>query len=126
MTEQEKRIAIAKECGWTQKECRTAPHYKIGKQWCPPGKTISVLGYDIPDFLNDLNAMTAAVMFLCKKKKLRCFCNSGLDLTWEVILTESNEPNCIPCDGDHYGTGKTLCAAMTEAFLSASKRREAI
>lgn len=70
-----------------------------------------------PDYLNDLNAITAALTKLCKKFHLRCYCNSGLDGTWECVLTESETPNCIPCDGDHYGSGPRLTDAMCEAFL---------
>ena len=71
----------------------------------------------LPDYPNDLNAMCAAVVSECKQRGLRVFCNMGTDGTWECIITESETPNCIPCDGDHYGAGDTLCQAMAEAFL---------
>jgi hypothetical protein len=117
MNKEKQRIAIAEACGWQHdKKSWYSPNGGVWSQRRSGGKWISVEDI-LPDYLNDLSDMHEAVMRLCYKKRLKCVCNSGLDLSWECILTESAEPNCIPCDGDHCGMGDTLCIAMAEAFL---------
>lgn len=63
MTPEQKRIAIAKACGWT--------HYHLDL-WVPPGtEDFSELDCDsLPDYLNDLDAMHEAENIQRKKDPL--------------------------------------------------------
>lgn len=54
MSPEAQRIAIAKACGW---QCHRP--FMGGEHWYPPNlhPLSNVIGYNLPDYLNDLNAM---------------------------------------------------------------------
>jgi hypothetical protein len=56
MNEEKQRIAIAKACGWEQFSPDKDPDC-----WYQPGWRLVVKTKDLPDYLNDLNAMHEAV-----------------------------------------------------------------
>ena len=62
MTPEQMRIAIAEECGWRRCNCREQPC----EYWLPPdindpeGKNWCLAHSELPDYLNDLNAMHEA------------------------------------------------------------------
>lgn len=57
MKPEAQRIAIAEACGWRAKD---------GVHWYPPGlhPAQNVIGYHLPDYLDDLNAMHEAEKML--------------------------------------------------------------
>lgn len=77
MTPEQKRIAIAKACGWT--------HYHLDL-WVPPGtEDFSELDCDsLPDYLNDLDAMHEAENGLTESQMLTMsqYLHRQLGLLW--------------------------------------------
>ena len=67
MNEQEQRIAIAEACGWTVVSdtiCNVYPNLSTGEPELEPVA-------EMPDYLNDLNAMHEAEKVLTEKKLKR-------------------------------------------------------
>lgn len=62
MTQQQINIAIAEWCGWKMK-CSEAEagNWKSKDQWCDDPNGCSTAKTQIPDYLNDLNAMHEVV-----------------------------------------------------------------
>lgn len=54
MTDEQMRIAIAKACGWRQSERNTAHWHHVSEPYS------HILFGDLPNYLNDLNAMHEA------------------------------------------------------------------
>ena len=79
VTDQQQRIAIAEACGWTLK--------KGIRAWNRPNNN----GWDcleqLPDYLNDLNAMHEAMLLHPRKELLRDF------LYLEVLEDPTNKTN---------------------------------
>lgn len=72
MTPEAKRIAIAEACGWTI-ETQKEPQSWVFGGWPPNtpsyGKTINTTYYrQLPDYLNDLNAMHEAEKVLAREQ----------------------------------------------------------
>jgi hypothetical protein len=63
MNEEKQRIAIAKACGWEQFSPDKDPDF-----WYQPGWRLVVKTKDLPDYLNDLNAMHEAEKVLTKEQ----------------------------------------------------------
>lgn len=110
MSDEQINTAIAEACGWKRPDDTEVMKWKIGwidsEDWwmCPKG--VLRLKYDIPDYLNDLNAMHSAEKMLTKHQ-------------WD----EYERVLRLVCDGCSYyeGAGKELlnatAAQRAEAFL---------
>lgn len=111
MTPEAQRIAIAEACGFSMVPDKfyfdRIAFVKDRERWA---------SIDLPDYLNDLNAMHDACAVLAAKG-WRCVANMGTDGTWECFFTKRDSCSCLPGMGDHYGSGSTLAMAMSEAFL---------
>ena len=68
MKPEQQRIAIAKACGWTQYKWRCGQHSY--STWVEPGETYKIGDrqiFNVPGYLNDLNAMHEAEKVLFDK-----------------------------------------------------------
>lgn len=140
MTPDEKRIAIAEACGWVwyrtprvayetcEHRCLFLPkiHEYEGQSaaWlirADGTERICNMAYmeregHLPNYLEDANAACWAAAELGKQGWF-CVANMGRSGSWECFFTKRDTDDVIPRDGDHYGAGDTLAAAITEAFL---------
>ena len=91
MTPEEKRIAIVEACGWTKKEVLTGsfgnPEKQVsrGLKWHDPN------GFqrDVPDYLNDLNAMAEAVKTLnCEQREVYT------EHLRKIVQRDCRQPEC--------------------------------
>lgn len=110
MTQDEQRIAIAEECGW--KDC---DGFELGGKWkhFPSGRA----SLDIPDYLNDLNAMREAEKILYKGRVPTEYLTAlfeavDKDYQHEAGGLEVLEPSEIYCILVH-----ATAAQRAEAFL---------
>lgn len=78
MSPEAQRIAIAEVCEWKRSDL-------VEGHWMPPGKggTVHVFESNLPDYLNDLNAMHEAEKTLPWKKL------AGMELELKSILREA-------------------------------------
>jgi hypothetical protein len=79
MTPEQQRIAIAEACGWT--EMRMGASDLIGTS--PDGR----ISWQLPDYLNDLNAMHEAEKVLTKEQRWEYIGNLGTEeaFTWTCL-----------------------------------------
>jgi len=94
MSPEAQRIAIAEACGLSPR-----------KSW--GGVIIDRLGYSIPDYLNDLNAMHDAIM--------------SLDLGWRVEFKYKLELVVTPILNEMLGR----CVPSTDALINATAAQRA-
>ena len=104
MTPEKQRIAIAEACGWMNTHCTAG---------LPCGIAPRELQHrQVPDYLNDLNAMHAAEKTLDNGVLWRGYLNR----LWEVVCPERNQMNGLDA-----ATGLLLvhatAARRAEAFL---------
>lgn len=105
MTDEQMRIAIADACGWKKPDDPEVMKFKVGwtsaeKWWmCPKG--VLRLKHDIPNYLNDLNAMHEAEKLLLKD-------GHESDLWLEYL---SNLVICAPAGLSSHATARQRCIA---------------
>lgn len=107
MTPEAQRIAIAEACGWTDCHC-----YSLASGKKPCGRWMGQLPTELPDYLNDLNAMHEAEKVLSEERQ-RDYCRN---------ILESFDKNRI-----NWRTGRTLppTQCWITAHATAAQRAEA-
>jgi hypothetical protein len=111
MTPEQQRIAIAEACGWKMHDhpdCLAKKEGWVSRDWetwvmNPSG--ILVFKHDIPDYLNDLNAMHEAEKVLTEK---------GVNAWWAYVAhINRNNPTPFRAESAVHATA----AQRAEAFL---------
>lgn len=80
ITDEEKRIKIAEACGW--KFCAPNPSWPTPYWTNPVTKELSVFA-QLPDYLNDLNAMHEAEKILTTTEQQNLYYQNIAAITWE-------------------------------------------
>jgi hypothetical protein len=107
MNEQEQRIAIAQACGFYQSD---------GEWHFPNGAKLSADGmHEIPDYLNDLNAMNEAEIAFIANPKLEY--KYGEMLARMTIGPERDEKGFAPNGWGYFAVASATAAERAEAFL---------
>ena len=104
MNPEQQRIAIAKACGWTIDAGDEEHSASVGT---PPNAQAGVLG-QVPDYLNDLNAMHEAE----EKLSLGAVEDFSLYCSWLQKVAEEKEAIPLAC-----WITKATAAQRAEAFL---------
>jgi hypothetical protein len=113
MTPEQKRIAIAKACGWKNHDHPDVMALKVGwampEKWCMNPQGVLCLNHDRPDYLNDLNAMHEAEKVLTEGNQKWNY----IDLLHRLVGIQ-NKDEGIGCA---YATTFSTAAQRAEAFL---------
>jgi hypothetical protein len=100
MTEEQQRIAIAEACGWTLK--------KGIRAWNRPNNNGWDLIEQLPDYLNDLNAMHEAWQLLTHEQKLAYRREIALIASREVPNRQSHWLEDIAAEFGHEAYLRTI------------------
>ena len=94
MTPEEQRIKIAEACGW-KLEFVAVPDGDEGDVWTKPDGFCG----DLPDYLNDLNAMHEAekllkpMQWIAYGRKLQALCDESI--TWPIHATATQRAEAL-------------------------------
>lgn len=102
MTEEAQRIAIAEACGWVSEADR---YYEDKLAWRHPDRYCRWATGDLPDYLNDLNAIQSAIM------------SQGWGDSEEVDFIFALVNVCDPHKQDPFASTCATAAQRAEAFL---------
>jgi hypothetical protein len=121
MTDEEMRIAIAEACGWKKPDDPEVMKFKVGwtsaeKWWMCPGGVLR-LKHDIPDYLNDLNAMREAEScFVGDASKAMTYAMHLLRTCRLSIASEYDELNVDYCWHACHATARQRAEAFLKTF----------
>ncbi len=111
MTKEEQRIAIAKACGWTAIQQGNTAHFQrmLGVSPANKGRTSDggLILHEIPNYLNDLNAMRDAEKVLATEQH-----EQFRDLLFGLTMVYDHD-----CELNHRAYISATAAQRAEALL---------
>jgi hypothetical protein len=116
MTPEEQRIAIAEACGWAQ--CIFVESIRLTKGFPPPGNPPAYGTYEngmaqIPNYLNDLNAMQKAEGYFTAASDQMCYALTLLNVIGLQVKSENDDLNVDYC----WHACTATATQRAEAFL---------